>query len=290
MMPIKRAPRKQHFTIIPNAALEDDGLSFKARGLLSYMLSKSDDWVFYERELIEHTTEGRAAVRSALKELEACGYLIREQGRRNGGGFGNSVWTVFDTPQRPLSENRPTAEMPQNQQLPVNGPTNEQPLSAFASSENVSSDNRPLPSTDYTKNLLNQEKDTTTTLDPLKQIQRYWENHGFGTVNGGEWWQEFGQWLADFEKLGASEADATAIIERGMLECVEAGADTRNLRYLRTILNRYANSRLITVAAIEADAEARKSKRERRSKRRAVNNPDHLYRDTDTDWEHMEGF
>jgi len=81
---VYRTERTANFTQLPNESLRDERLSFRARGLLAFMLSFPDDW--QHRDLEEHGTEGREAVRSALRELEACGYREKvkrrdEQGR-----------------------------------------------------------------------------------------------------------------------------------------------------------------------------------------------------------------
>lgn len=70
----KRAPP---FTRIDNSMLQDARLSFKARGLLSYMLSKPDGFKFYLDEMTKHTTDGKDSIRAGLKELEKFGYVQR---------------------------------------------------------------------------------------------------------------------------------------------------------------------------------------------------------------------
>jgi len=59
--------------------LRDERLSWKARGLLAYMLSMPDDWVFYESELVKHSAkDGITSLRSAMKELKHVGYVSKE--------------------------------------------------------------------------------------------------------------------------------------------------------------------------------------------------------------------
>lgn len=70
----KQAPP---FTRILNDPLQDERLSFKARGLLAYMLTKPDHFRFYIDELMKHTTEGKDSIRAGLKELERLGYVHR---------------------------------------------------------------------------------------------------------------------------------------------------------------------------------------------------------------------
>ena len=117
-MAIVRAKRKTNFTIIGNTGLKDKRLTLKAKGLLAYMLSLPDDWTFYETELTKHSKDGRDAIRSALRELEGAGYLVRNQEREDSGKFGQKEWKVWDEPltDKPLTENppavNPTADNP----------------------------------------------------------------------------------------------------------------------------------------------------------------------------------
>lgn len=58
--------------------LSDVRLSFKARGLLAFMLTRPDDWKFYSKDLLQHSSkEGICAIYSAIKELIRFGYIIR---------------------------------------------------------------------------------------------------------------------------------------------------------------------------------------------------------------------
>lgn len=98
-MAIIRQKREKHFSIVSNEVLNDKRLSFKARGLLVYMLSMKDDWKFYTKELAEHSErDGIKSIRSALNEIEAMGYLERTQTRGKHGHFEEQDWKLLDTP------------------------------------------------------------------------------------------------------------------------------------------------------------------------------------------------
>lgn len=86
------------FTTINNDILNDTELSFKAKGLFSYLWSLPDDWVYYETEVAKHSTDGRGSVRSGLKELEEKGYLKRGRERNEKGQLVNADWQLADTP------------------------------------------------------------------------------------------------------------------------------------------------------------------------------------------------
>lgn len=100
MATIVRGPRAaDHFTIISNHALRDERLTWKARGLLAYLLSMDTGWVTSVRRLAEVGPDGTTAVESALNELETFGYLERHQSRAHGdkaGTFSGTEYHVCD--------------------------------------------------------------------------------------------------------------------------------------------------------------------------------------------------
>lgn len=97
-MTIRRAARPtSHFTILPNHVLRDIQLSFKARGLLAYILSQPDHWSTSSTQLALVGPDGRDAVRTGLTELEAAGYLVRLK-QQGPDGRWSTVTVVYDTP------------------------------------------------------------------------------------------------------------------------------------------------------------------------------------------------
>lgn len=114
-MALLRKAHKDNFTVIDNQVFKS-GLSLKARGLLSTMLSLPDNWNFSAKGLSAILpSDGESTIRSAIKELEASGYLTRERIRDDKGKIIDWLWTFSDYPQ---VEN-PHVENPhvENQQL-----------------------------------------------------------------------------------------------------------------------------------------------------------------------------
>ena len=108
-MAIIRQKRKDRFSIIDNRIIENKKISFKARGLLIYMLAKPDDWKFYPDELAKHSDkDGVKAINTALQEIESVGYLVRKRKRDNKGHFKGIDYLLYETPQviNPDSQNR----------------------------------------------------------------------------------------------------------------------------------------------------------------------------------------
>lgn len=77
-----RIHKSGHFAQIPNALLRDDRLSFRARGVIAYMLTHADGWHASIKDIAADGREGQGAVATAMKELEALGYrkVVRRQG------------------------------------------------------------------------------------------------------------------------------------------------------------------------------------------------------------------
>jgi len=93
---------QENFTTVPNSLINDERLSWKAKGILIYLMSKPNDWVVRESDLIKKAKESKTAYRSGCKELEDLGYLKVSQKRSEDGTFSNSVVTIDLLP---MSEN-----------------------------------------------------------------------------------------------------------------------------------------------------------------------------------------
>lgn len=67
--------KTKNYTVHTNHSIRDNRLTLRAKGLHILMLSLPDDWEFSVKGLASICKEGTAMIRSALKELEAAGYL-----------------------------------------------------------------------------------------------------------------------------------------------------------------------------------------------------------------------
>lgn len=76
-MIVRGARPADNFAQIHNAALADGRLSFKARGILAYLLSRPPGWKTSADRLAQSGVDGERAIKSGLKELEEFGYLTR---------------------------------------------------------------------------------------------------------------------------------------------------------------------------------------------------------------------
>lgn len=86
------------YVILDKTCLEDESLSWRAKGIHAYLISKPDDWQVRMSQLIASGREGREAVRSALKELTKAGYISREAIREADGTLRGQEWSVYESP------------------------------------------------------------------------------------------------------------------------------------------------------------------------------------------------
>lgn len=86
------------FVQIPNSTVRDKNLSFRATGLLVYMLSMSNGWIFSVNRLGQSKRDGKDSAAAAARELEAVGYLFRERSRDVSGRLTGVTWHIADHP------------------------------------------------------------------------------------------------------------------------------------------------------------------------------------------------
>lgn len=111
---IGRKRKKNGFTQISNTMLEDTRLSWRAKGLLCYMLSRPDNWKINKTDLYKRATEGRDAMQVALNELKEFGYLHIYPNHTEAGLLSGWIWEYDDTPFSPEKLENRTTENPQH--------------------------------------------------------------------------------------------------------------------------------------------------------------------------------
>ena len=84
---IVRVVKRSHFTIISNVPLNDGRLSWEARGLLAWLISKPNTWIVNPKAIARRGRTGRDRVKRMLAELTANGYLVRTRHRSGDGQF-----------------------------------------------------------------------------------------------------------------------------------------------------------------------------------------------------------
>lgn len=100
---IRRSERRRNYTVIDNAVFVDNRLSWQARGMLCYLLSKQDNWRVNIRHLVKVTQEtskktGENGVYTILRELRNVGF-VKMKKIGIGEHRGRVVYTISDIPE-----------------------------------------------------------------------------------------------------------------------------------------------------------------------------------------------
>jgi hypothetical protein len=96
---IIKTPKTSNFTSIDRRVLEDSRLTWGARGMLAYLLSKPNHWEVRVGHLISESPDGRRRVEKMLHELEKFGYsTTEEQQRGERGRFDRVSTTIHEEP------------------------------------------------------------------------------------------------------------------------------------------------------------------------------------------------
>ncbi|MGO1314745.1 replication protein [Staphylococcus equorum] len=87
-----------NFVMVHKDFIHDSNLSWKAKGILLYLLSRPDDWQIYETELEKHSSDGLSGIKSGIKELEEIGYIQRNRKRDENGRLNGYEYLVYEQP------------------------------------------------------------------------------------------------------------------------------------------------------------------------------------------------
>lgn len=147
-MAVFRVERNTGYTVMSNHHLRNKELTLKAKGLLSQMLSLPEDWDYTLAGLAYINRESMDAIRSAIRELEAAGYIARSRERDEKGRLRGAEYVIYEQP----------VSIPPMQEAPAS----DNPMSEKPTSENPTLDNTMQLNKDILKtNLPKKEKPNT---------------------------------------------------------------------------------------------------------------------------------
>jgi hypothetical protein len=172
---IGRKRKKNGFTQISNVLLEDSRLSWRAKGVLCYLMSRPDNWKVNKTDIKNRATEGRDALQSVLGELRKFGYLHIYRNTTSQGQIEGWVWEYDDEPFiLDVLENQ-TTEKPQEfdqiQAIPrtTDFPYDGNPVRRESSTYN----NTVINNTDF--NNKNKDKELKTNMSNSPKVEQEFE-------------------------------------------------------------------------------------------------------------------
>lgn len=111
-MAVFKIEKNKDYTVMSNYHLRDKSLSYKAKGLLSFMLSLPEDWDYSLNGLVAISKESKDGIRSILKELQEHHYIEIEKVRGDKGYFEYN-YLIYEIPHfRNIEKINPGMENP----------------------------------------------------------------------------------------------------------------------------------------------------------------------------------
>lgn len=132
---INKSKRKDAFLVIDNNGyIRDIRLSFKAKGILTLMLTNKEDWFTHPYEIVRHSKDGISSLSSGCKELIDYKYVKKVQERNEKGYFIRTLFYVYDEPydNSPIPLYKPK----KNEGPEIENPKMENPVTDYRKSEN----------------------------------------------------------------------------------------------------------------------------------------------------------
>lgn len=145
-----REKKERDYTVLDNTFLRDDKLSWKAKGVFSYILSLPEDWKIYMGELEKHATDGKDSLRSAINELVEAGYIVKAE-LKDKGKFAGYSYTIIENPVNRIGKT----------------------VAVNPKSENPKSENPQLLNTNNTKYLNKQSTEELNSEKPAKKTKSF---------------------------------------------------------------------------------------------------------------------
>lgn len=146
MSVVKIKKRDNPFVQIDKRCLDDERLTWAAKGILAYLLSKPDDWEVKMSDLQKKAKKaGRDFVQNCMNELKEVGYATLETSRKKDGTLAGKKWVVTEEPTTGFSgsrldtdnrENRPTVE-------PIDGESAHTNNESFSNNESTNVGGKP---------------------------------------------------------------------------------------------------------------------------------------------------
>ena len=89
--------KRNKYTQVANSVINDPLLSWKAKGILIYLLSKGKTWRPTVKDIINHGTTGRDGVYSGVQELVKIGYASWRVRPRTTGHFVGAELDIYES-------------------------------------------------------------------------------------------------------------------------------------------------------------------------------------------------
>ena len=152
MSVIHISKRENPYAQIDKRVLEDPRLSWRAKGILAYLLSKPSGWKVNVKDIWNNGAEGRNAVQDCLVELQMIGYAELKTVIGEHGKLGGSQWVISEEPKGGFSvaTDKPKTGKPTNRKSGSRAYSNNEEVSNNELSESEN-EHTPAPESENLK-------------------------------------------------------------------------------------------------------------------------------------------
>lgn len=184
---------KENFSIIKNNIVNDKRLSFGAKGVACYLLSKPIGWQFYLVDIQNHSNEGLYSVKGYIKELEDIGFLERIKIKNSKGQFvGLDYQFNLNYTKTDSSKNRESEKPPVGKTAGRKNPLY----------NNTNNNNTDINNTEYNI-ILGEEQKTKKFVKPTIEEIRTYSNEINAGIDAEQffYWYEAKGWMIGKNKM-----------------------------------------------------------------------------------------
>lgn len=220
-----------NFVTVHKNFIHDNNITFKAKGILLYLLSRPDDWQIYESEILKHTNDGKDSLKSGIRELEKIGYVERIRKRDDKGHLNGYEYLVYE---HPVQNGKSYVGKSNNGKSNV-GKSN---VGKTDNGKSVPTNNN-RTNNDLTNNNITNNDGSSEQQSPFD----FYQENGFGILKPFVA-EQISYWIDDFKENG------NEIVIEAMKESVNN--NVLNWKYVNSILKSWYNEGIETIEDIQA--------------------------------------
>lgn len=112
--------RENPYVMLDKRIVENPELTWGAKGLLSYLLSRPNNWSINITDLVNRSPDKEFCVRGLVKELRLAGYIHMSRPKDERGLLGATLYEVFESPEDNPHRGNPHVDYPYVGNLPLN--------------------------------------------------------------------------------------------------------------------------------------------------------------------------
>lgn len=216
-MPIIRVLKDKNnpYVMVNKNCIREDNLTWKAKGIHTYLLSLPDEWKIYISDLKNRSKDGKDSTAQGIAELERAGYIKRKKIRNEKGQFQGYEYEVYE--------------------FPIDNTENGKAETDNSSTDNSSTEKPSL----INNNINNKEFKINNEKTINKELVRY-SDRLLGEIGPNN-------------KIKLLEYLDDGIEQEVIIKAIDiaVASGNRNFKYVRGILNKWISNNLKTLLEVE---------------------------------------